>query len=278
MGNCIFCGKPAGLLRRSHAECKAQHEQGEAEILAQVTKAGTTSTDLAQLERSINQVAGGSYIDAQALRGIIVQGWEKAVGLAFDDGILSEEEESCLSALRQHFALSQDALNAHGAYSRIVKGATLRDVLNGKLPQRVNIVGNLPFNLQKAEQIAWVFQGVQYFEQKTRTRYVGGSQGVSIRIARGVYYRTGAFKGERVQTAETIHADTGILGLTNKHVYFSGPAKSFRVPYSKIVSFEPFSDGFGIQKDTQSAKPQSFLTGDGWFAYNRQCPTKWCKS
>jgi hypothetical protein len=268
VGDCIFCGQPAGFLKRSHAECKKRHEQGEAEILTQVTKAGTSATDLRQLENSIKQVASSSYIDTQALQALIVQGWEKAVTLAFDDGILSEQEESSLSELRQHFSLSQDALNSHGAFARLVKGATLRDVLNGKMPERVQIQGNLPFNLQKAEQIAWVFQNVQYYEQKTRTRYVGGSQGVSIRIARGVYYRTGAFKGERVQTAETIHADTGILGLTNKHVYFTGAAKSFRVPYNKIVSFEPFSDGFGIQKDTQSSKPQSFQTGDGWFAYN----------
>src|SRR5690606_38189287 len=137
-----------------------------------------------------------------------------------------------------------------------------------QLPSRLNIDGQLPFNLQKSEQLVWVFQGVDYYEQKTRTRYVGGSQGVSIRIAKGVYYRTGAFKGERVQTAETIHADTGLMGLTNKHIYFAGSAKRFRVAYNKIVTFEPFSDGIGIQKDTQSAKPQSFCTHDGWFTYN----------
>ena len=27
-------------------------------------------------------------------------------------------------------------------------------------------------------------------------------------------------------------------------------------------------DGFGITRDGQAAKPQTFRTGDGWFAYN----------
>jgi len=36
----------------------------------------------------------------------------------------------------------------------------------------------------------------------------------------------------------------------------------------KVVSFVPFSDGFGIHRDAASVKPQMFLTGDGWFAYN----------
>ena len=35
-----------------------------------------------------------------------------------------------------------------------------------------------------------------------------------------------------------------------------------------IVDFEPFSDGFEIMRDAQSAQPQAFKTGDGWFAFN----------
>ena len=38
--------------------------------------------------------------------------------------------------------------------------------------------------------------------------------------------------------------------------------------YDRIVDFEPYDDGFGIMKDDQTAKPQAFRTGDGWFAYN----------
>ena len=91
---------------------------------------------------------------------------------------------------------------------------------------------------------------------------------MSIRIAKGLYYRIGAFKGEKIQTSEMIHADTGLMGVTNKHIYFVGSSKRFRIAYNKIVSFEPFSDGIGVQRDAQTAKPQSFSTGDGWFAYN----------
>jgi hypothetical protein len=90
----------------------------------------------------------------------------------------------------------------------------------------------------------------------------------SVRVAKGLYYRAGAFKGKRVETHETVHADTGLLGITNKHIYFSGSAKSFRIRYDKIVSFEPFSDGIGLHRDAVTAKPQSFVTGDGWFTYN----------
>jgi hypothetical protein len=109
---------------------------------------------------------------------------------------------------------------------------------------------------------------VAYYEQETRREYVGGYQGVSIRIARGLYYRTGGFKGHPVQKTETVYMDTGLLGVTNKHIYFAGSRKKFRIRHDKIVFFTPYSDGIGVQRDVASAKPQSFVTGDGWFTYN----------
>ena len=48
----------------------------------------------------------------------------------------------------------------------------------------------------------------------------------------------------------------------------SRAARKFRVRYDRIVESEPYDDGFGIMRDAQTAKPQSFRTGDGWFAFN----------
>jgi len=268
MGNCVYCGKPAGFLRKKHKECKQCYEQGKHEIISLIGKVGSEGGDLKHLKSSIEQIASSSYIDTPTMNELVLLGWEKAVDNVFDDGILTEEEETALSELKQYFSLSQQELDRNGAFTKIVKGAVLRDIFDGKLVERVQFNDNLPFNLQKTEKIVWVFQDVDYYEEKTKTRYVGGSQGVSIRIAKGLYYRTGAFKGERIQTSETIHADTGLLGITNKHIYFSGSSKKFRINYNKIVSFEPFQDGIGIQRDAQTAKPQSFSTGDGWFTYN----------
>ena len=59
-----------------------------------------------------------------------------------------------------------------------------------------------------------------------------------------------------------------MLGLTTKHIYFAGEKWKFRVRYDRIVTLEPFDDGVGIMRDAQTAKPQSFVTGDGWFVYN----------
>ena len=151
----------------------------------------------------------------------------------------------------------------------MVKGAVIRDLTEGVVPDRVNVHGQLPFNFLKSEKLIWVFQNVKYLEQRSQKRYVGGSQGVSIRVARGIYFRTSSFKGRPVVETETVEAGMGLLAVTNKHLYFGGgTGKSFRIRLDKIVSFEPYSDGIGIQRDAASAKPQIFKTGDGWFTYN----------
>lgn len=90
-----------------------------------------------------------------------------------------------------------------------------------------------------------------------------------MRVAKGVYYRTSAFRGHPVERTETVHIGQGQLAVTNKHLYFaSASGKAFRVALAKIVAFTPFEDGVGIQKDGANAKPQMFITGDGWFTLN----------
>ena len=56
--------------------------------------------------------------------------------------------------------------------------------------------------------------------------------------------------------------------MTTKHLYYAGSRKKFRVRYDRIVSFDPYDDGFGIMRGAQSAKPQASRTGGGWFVYH----------
>ncbi len=198
----------------------------------------------------------------------LITAWNAAVEGALQDELLTDEEETALVAFQSAFGLTQTELDQSGAYMRLGKAAVLRDVMHGTIPEGLHLTGQMPFNFQKAESIIWCFNNVEYFETRTKTEYVGRSAGMSVRIARGIYYRTGAFHGQPIQTSQVLDVGTGPLAVTNKHLYFSGGNTSLRIPYSKIVSFQPFSDGIGIQRDAASAKPQIFRTHDGWFTYN----------
>jgi hypothetical protein len=228
----------------------------------------TAKKNLDSLKTTLSQIASDSFISQERIREAMIFGWSKAVDKFLEDDVLQQEEEESLIEFSTQFDLKQDDLNEQGAYTKVVKAVVIRDILNGNIVERVKPNKSLPFNFQKDEKLVWVFQGVNYLEDKTKRSYVGGYQGVSVRVAKGLYFRTGGFKGAPVEHTERVHADDGLMAVTNKHVYFAGSRKSFRIAYSKIVSFEPFSDGIGIMRDAATAKPQIFVTEDGWFTYN----------
>jgi hypothetical protein len=275
LGNCKYCGKPAGFLRGKHVECEEKHQQrerviqgGRQRIALEILRAIKSSENFDNLEKTITEIEQSSFVPTSERKALLAKGWENSVEQFLEDGILDTTEEKRLTEFKERFALSQSELDRNGALTKTAKAAVLRDVLNGVIPQRMSFGGNLPINLQKNEQIVWAFSGSKYLEDKTRRQFVGGLQGASIRVMKGVYYRVGAFKGQAVEHIERIHIDTGLVVVTNKNIYFAGPRKSIRLPYIKIVSFEPFSDGVGVMRDAATAKPQIFVTGDGWFTYN----------
>lgn len=268
MAKCSFCGESAGFLRKKHRQCQAKHDEGWSHMLdvAADSVVGKASRD--GLETRLREIAAGSYVPSSRVRDAMILGWEKAVDHFLDDGDLDEAEEYQLSEFASLFSLSQGDLDSKGSYSRMVKGAILRDVLNGTIPERLRVQGDLPFNFQKAEKLIWLFPDVEYYEDRKRREYVGGYHGVSFRVAKGVYYRVGAFKGRPIETTETVAVGSGPMAVTNKHIYFVGGGKSFRIRHDKIVTIQPYANGVGVQRDAQTAKPQLFITGDGWFTYN----------
>jgi hypothetical protein len=275
LGNCKYCGRPAGIFHSKHDDCEAEHQQRERVIegarqqtAIEVLRAIKGSENFDGLERTICEIEQSYLVPSADRKALLIKSWENSVEQFLEDGILDVTEEKRLVEFKKRFALSQNDLDRNGALTRIAKAAVLRDILNGVVSQRMSIDGNLPINFQKGEQVVWAFSSSKYLEDKTRRQYVGGSQGVSIRVMKGVYYRVGAFKGHVVEHTDRVHIDTGWVVVTNKNIYFAGSRKSVRLPYAKIVSFEPFSDGIGVMRDTATAKPQIFVTGDGWFTYN----------
>ena len=216
----------------------------------------------------LGQMLEGSGLSPGDQRGLLVQAWEAAVEGTLEDGMLTLDEEAALVRYLHNFELSSRDVDSNGAHRNMIEAAVIREAAEGLIPSRLDPNIQTPFNLMKSEELVWVFDGAKYIETRTRRERQGTSHGLSIRVARGLYYRPSSFRSQAVEWEETAHVDTGLLGVTTKHIYFHGPRKRFRVRYDKIVSFEPYTDGIGIMRDAQTAKPQSFATGDGWFIYN----------
>ena len=364
MGDCRYCGRKAGFLRRYHKDCDDAYEAGRQRMVALVAEAaGESNFSEAALLSDLETIAAGSYIDGDGIRAAIAEGWHQAVreGLAdgiltqdeevrlrdfreqfaieeennagrdaaadldraardrlmldarlaalattpgddhlddlsrtfeeselspaerrslfiqaweaavegsLEDGVLSLDEENALIRYLRRFGLDRSDVDANGAYHNMIKSAVIREAAEGLIPDRLGELPPIPFNLMKSEQLVWLIDGVGYYEVKTRRERRGTSHGVSIRVAKGLYYSPRTFRSRAVEWEETVHEDTGLLGVTSKHIYFHGPRKRFRIRYDRIVSFDPYADGIGVMRDAQTAKPQEFRTGDGWFIYN----------
>ncbi len=273
MARCRFCGEGAGFLRSFHKDCSRAHRQARSSIVSRAAAGALApALDGDALERELFDLCSEGRVGKNDFREALVSGFEVAVEKALDDELLSHEEEAAMTRFQDRFGLAGDP-SMHKAQTRITQGTVLRQVCEGSVPEvnfSLNGSSHVPFNLQKSEQLVWLMANVDYYQMKTRREFRGSSTGMSVRIAKGVYLRQSAFRGHPVEITETVKADTGLLGLTTKHIYFHGQQERFRVRYDKIVSFEPYENGLGYMRDLARAKPETFETpgNDGWFLYN----------
>lgn len=282
MGRCTFCGEPAGFFRSAHPACK---EKNDREVAEQVQATALRAADqdalrdrvaallaseapLTDVEFALASGLESGLLSMQDRESALVDAWTRAADKYMDDGLLTEVEEARLAAAQERFLLDQRKLDREGALTRVGKASVLQRLLTkGELPD-IDAPAGFPLNLQKNERLVWLFNDVRYLEDRVRREFVGRSQGVSVRVVSGVYARLGAFKGKPVYSTDRVEVGKGLLVITTKHLYFSSPAHSMRIPFRKIVSFDQFSDAIGLMRDAASAKPQFFVTGDGWFTYN----------
>ena len=241
--------------------------------------AALRGTGLAELEGRIRETAASADIEMfeHELTEVLEKGWCDALEEAVEDRILSIEEKRCLNRYRAHFRLDEARLDVHGQHFQLFKMMNLlRSLTEDEVLPRFDLgsvreqFGRLPFNMMKSESLVWVFPDVQYLKEVTRREFRGSSMGASIRVAKGVYVRPGTFKGRSVESSSMEYQDSGVFGITTKHIYFTGSQKSFRVRLEKIVSFDPYKDALHIMRDTASAKPEAFTLSafEVWFCVN----------
>jgi hypothetical protein len=122
-----------------------------------VLRAIEGSDNFDNLEKTISEIEQSFFVPSSVRKALLLKGWESAVEKFLEDGILNDTEEKRLVEFKNYFSLSQSDLDRNGALTKTAQAAVLRDVLNGIIPQRVSVDGNLPINFQKGEQVIWAF-------------------------------------------------------------------------------------------------------------------------
>jgi hypothetical protein len=219
MGTCIYCGEAAGWFHRVHPKCREQHEVAQKKIPEFFKEYVNSDMPAHRFGELTRRVADEHFVSSQELHSLAIAGFHNAVDAAMEHQVASKAEETKLVQLQREFSLTQTELG--GSIERLVKSAILRDLDEGVIKSRVS-VEDLTINLLRDEVVLWLFNNSELYEFKSQATYVGVSQGISLRIVRGVYYRVGAFKGQRIETKNLVREDSGSFIVTRACLQLGG--------------------------------------------------------
>jgi hypothetical protein len=210
-----------------------------------------------------------------------MQGWSTGAEQVAVAEPLRPDRHSVMSELYKLMGFTdQDMRGTDGFISAIFSMLLWAVMVHGD-PTSLACVSRHPFNLRSGETPLFFFGSVVYAKETVSRSYQGGYGGLSVRLARGMYYHFGGFKGQRTDASTLKEIDYGGMLLTTQNIYFGGDHTTFRIPYTNVVSFRPHSDGIGIFRDSAQAEVFTVLEanpngGDpvsarpifGWFLFN----------
>jgi len=227
--------------------------------------------------------------------------YRDAFAAAISDGYLSAEEEQELAALRQTLELDDtkaealetalrkeyleeqlqealaDQMLSPAEEKKLAKTASnlntelnYSDSTQSKLRQyrrywqlRYGALPALktPYNLYKGEE-CYLQLPAEWCEWKTQTtRYNYGGPAVRVRVAKGLYWRSGSVGVQRMKEEVLKNMGSGELLLTNKRLLFIGDTQTRFIRLNRILDFDVYQNGLQIKKDA-GKHPFLKITGD----------------
>lgn len=198
-------------------------------------------------------------------REAVIASLDASAEKSMEDMVVTEHEESYFFDFLQHFNLSFEDLSPH-SQKLLTQGKAIRAMLGGNPPSPPAL--NLPFLFQKSEQVVWAWEQIHLAEIVSKHKIVGRTRGISVRVLRGVYWRTGGFEGERVSRQELRPMGDALVAVTTKHIYYQLTGGTKRVRLDKIIGITLYSDSVLVSLDGATAKPLCFFTQEPAFLAN----------
>ena len=93
MGNCIYCGKKVGFLKSIHREYEADYHNGKQKIVNIIASTITESSDFINLENDVKAISESSFVKPDDIMNLYSKGFDKAINLMLEDGIITPIEE-----------------------------------------------------------------------------------------------------------------------------------------------------------------------------------------
>ena len=101
--------------------------------------------------------------------------------------------------------------------------------------------------LKKGESAFLEYDSILKISQNKVLGTTGKSGGVSVRVAKGLYVRSGTF-GSRKIYGDVITEYKGLLTITNQRIAFLNSEKGFEIPLNKLTSITSNSSNIILQQ------------------------------
>jgi hypothetical protein len=177
------------------------------------------------------------------LKTVQPKAYELALRAATIDGVITPEGYANLANIETFLRIPGNAITE--SKKQVARLHLLYEIQHGNVPN----ISVQDLILQKNETAHWSEAASLLEERVVNRRYVGSSQGVSIRIAKGVTYRVGSQRGHLVSDTAVVPVSTGALVVTNKRLIFRGDKKSFNFRLDKLLDCHFYSDGVRVTDD-----------------------------
>jgi hypothetical protein len=268
MPNCIYCGKPAGLFRRYHAECRAQFDRATTTIPVFFEKLLESTLPAERFEQLLKEVAGTFHIGTEQLRALSIQGVNAMVQASLSQHLMTVEEEDRILEIAEALGFSIEDIP--GLEDKLIKISTLRDLEDERTPNRVKVVGDMPFKLDRGEKVVWIFNNIKNYRHP-KSKEPAAATEVPAPLQREMSsYLSPTSLGERpLDTKGLVERTVGDLMITNRNVIGIVSNEHYRkFPLAEIGAFHTYANGFQIVRKPAEAGTLSVVVDDPWFAAN----------
>ena len=169
------------------------------------------------------------------------------------DKYFSREEEAfmteVISLCGSHLGhMSDESIQAF-KIARLV-----RDLLEGT-PNPVISADEYGVMLSRNEIPVWAESNVEISVPKTVRQYHAGNRGVSIKIAKGVYYRTGGTRGYSESRQIQASEGRGFILATNHNLFISSAQTTRKISLDKVINVVPYRNGIDLNYEGGRGKP-----------------------
>ncbi len=191
------------------------------------------------------------YLTRELCHDAVIDGWLDAAELFLANEELLGVEASVLDAVKagdKEFELTDREERLIEARQLLRLSRVKSQIGSQESVERV------PFDVIPAqgEGIFWTLSPSTYSRQVSISTHGGGFGGVSVRVAPGLYVRSGGYRGESRPTHRLEPVATGTVGMSNLQTWFKSGQEITRIPHDGLISTQAFTDAFSLTPSTGS--------------------------